>query len=148
MNAVAADHVASCLLAAFSLSDDCVGARVNNDHAKQSLAGLGVSFGELFEKYREKAFRDARFAVAILGQQLRLDARAARCFQDYIDQGKAGGVAVPALEEAFVLFKQGVSVAESIGVNERVEIFVPDAAHLDFAGLQRLIYASIESGQR
>ena len=142
------DHVASSVLAAFSLSDDCFGARVNNDNAMQALAGLGVSFGELFSKYSEIAFRDARVAVAILGQQLRLDERAARCFQNYIEAGIADGAAVPALEEAFVLFKQGVSAAESIGVNERVDSFVPDAAHLDFAGLQRLIYASIESGQR
>ncbi len=142
------DQIAANILAAFSLSDDCPAARVANDDAKKVLAGLGVSFAELFVKYRETAFRDGRVAVAILGQQLRLDPTTASYFKKHIEEGKADGAAVPAVDEAFVLFKNGVSVAESIGVNDRVGTFVPDAAHLDFAGLQRLIYASIESGQR
>jgi hypothetical protein len=55
---------------------------------------------------------------------------------------------VPTVVEAFDLFKRGVDVAESIGVNEFVDAFVPDAAHLGFSGLQRLIYASMEVGNR
>jgi hypothetical protein len=142
------DQIAANILAAFSLSDDCPAARVENDHAKRVLAGLGVSFAELFAKHCEVAFRDARVAVAILGQQLRLDATSAGYFKKHIEEGKAEGAAVPTVVEAFDLFKRGVDVAESIGVNEFVDAFVPDAAHLGFSGLQRLIYASMEVGNR
>jgi len=53
------DAVGSAILVGFSLSDNCDSSRVDNKRAKLGLAGLGVAFGELFERYREAVFRDA-----------------------------------------------------------------------------------------
>ena len=142
------DSVASAILVAFSLSDDCDASRVDNDRAKMGLAGLGVAFGELFDRYRETAFRDSRIAVAVLGSQLKLDPKTAGHLRKHIEEATKAGAAEPPVEDAFVLFRNGIAVAESVGVNAFVEAIVPDAAHLDFEGLQRLVYASAESGHR
>jgi hypothetical protein len=112
-----------------------------------SFAGLGVALGGLFTPHREIAFRDARVAVAILGQQLYLDQTAAGYFQKHLQEGTSDGANVPTVEEAFAQFAQGVAAAEAIGVQEKVSGFVPDAAHLDFGGLKQLVYASMEAKQ-
>jgi len=139
------DQPASVVLAAYSLSDECPAVRVVNDEAKKILAGLGVAFGGLFEGYRESVFRDARVAIAILGQQLNLDPMSAGYFQRHIEASAAAGATIPTIEEAFAQFKKGVTEAASLGVGKTVERFVVDASHLNFGGLQRLIYACIES---
>jgi hypothetical protein len=43
---------------------------------------------------------------------------------------------------------QGVATAEAIGLNSAVSAGVPDAAHLNFGGLKRLVYASMEAKQQ
>jgi tetratricopeptide (TPR) repeat protein len=142
------DYAAGVVLAAYSISDDCPPSRVSNDQAKLSLAGGGLAFAKLFESYREVAFRDARAAVAVLGKQLHLDARAAESFQAGLAEAKADGAIVPTVEEAFVIFRKGVAAAELIGIHEAISTVVPDAAHLDFSGLQQLVYASIDAKQQ
>ncbi|MBX3743653.1 MAG: metallophosphoesterase [Akkermansiaceae bacterium] len=142
------DAVGSVILIGFSLSDDCSSSWVDNNRAKLGLAGLGVALGELFENYRASVFRDARVGVAVLGQQLELDTTTAAHFRKHIDEGKKVGAVVPTVDEAFTLFRKSVAAAESIGVNEFVDAIVPDAAHLDFEGLKRLVYAAAESRHR
>jgi hypothetical protein len=139
------DAVANVILLAYSLSDECESSRADNDDARKALASLGVAFAELYDRYNELSFRDARVAVAVLGQQLRLDETAARHFKTHLDEGKKTGAKTPSVEDAFPLFKDAIAKAEAIGVNSFVDAVVPDAAHLDFVGLQRLLLASAES---
>ena len=142
------DHVASAILAAFSVSDDCPTSRVENDRAKLSLGGMGLAFRELFTAHREVAFRDARISVAVLGQQLNLDSTSVGYFQTHLQEAKADGAKVPSVEESFHLLHQGVVTAKAIGLNSAVSAVVPDAAHLNFDGLKRLVYASMEAKQQ
>lgn len=142
------DAVGSAILVGFSLSDDCSSSRVDNNQAKFGLAGLGVALGELFDRYRESVFRDARVGVAILGQQLKLDATTAAHFRRHIEEGTKEGAVVPKVDEAFTLFQKSLAAAESIGVSEFVDAVVPDVAHLDFEGLKRLVYASADAVRR
>lgn len=142
------NHASGVVLAAFSLSDDSAEVRVTNDQAKTDFANLSFQFRELFAKYREVSFRDARIATAILGQQLKLDERAAANFQKGLEEGIAEGATVPTIAEAFVWFIKGIAAAEAIGVHESVLQLVTNPAHLTFNGLERLIHSSMEANQR
>ncbi len=142
------DNASAALLEAYSISDGCAGSAVDNERAKQSLAGLGVAFGELFASYREVGFNDARAAVAVLGQTLHLDTVAASYFRKHLDESTAQGAKVPSVEEAFGVLRQGIFAATAIGVNDAVAALVPDAMTLGFHGLQQLIYASIAAHKR
>lgn len=119
--------------------------QVDNDQAKKSLAGLGVSFGELFIKYHEVAFRDARIAIAVLGQQLRLDEAAKGYFLKYIEEALADGAIEPAVDNAFELLKQGVIAAEAIGVAAEVASVLTSAISLTYDGLWKLVSASMSA---
>lgn len=60
-------------LSGWSLADQAGAAVSDNERAKLSLNGLGVAFGELYQRYHDWAFVEARLAVAQLGLRLRLD---------------------------------------------------------------------------
>ncbi|HAL71674.1 MAG TPA: hypothetical protein DCP71_07865 [Verrucomicrobiales bacterium] len=137
--------VGNAILVAFSLSDDCDSSRVENDRSKMGLAGLGRAFSQLFDNYREMAFRNARIAVAILGQKLVLDSTTAGHLKRHVEECTRAGATVPTIAEAFDWLRKGIKAAEAIGVSQLVESVVPDATHLDYDGLQRLIYASVDS---
>ncbi|MCF8145338.1 MAG: metallophosphoesterase [Deltaproteobacteria bacterium] len=138
------DQMAANLLAAYSISDNCPDqGQVDNDRAKISLAGLGVSFGELFTSYHETAFRDARAATAVLGLQLHLDQETKGYFQKHLQEAIAGGATAPDLDTSFNLFREGVIAAEAIGVDAEVSSALPPATSLTYDGLRRLIFASM-----
>ncbi len=50
---------------------------------KLSLAGLGVTFANLFAAYSDRVFVEARAAVAVLGLRLPLDPRARGYFEKW-----------------------------------------------------------------
>ncbi len=145
------DAAVSAVLLAYSLSDDCGLVRINNDQALIGLSALGLTFRELFSKYRESVFRNARVAVGFIGQHLhitKITEVTAGHLQRHIAEGMTPEMNMPNLEEAFALLQEAIASAELIGVNEFAEAVVPDAAHLDFSGLKRLVYASAETQNR
>lgn len=140
------DHVAATLLSAYSISDNCPDrSQVDNGQAKKSLAGLGVSFGELFTNYHETAFRDARVAIAVLGQQLHLDQAAEGYFHKHIKEALADGATEPNVDDAFNLFRQGAIAAEAIGVAAEVASALQPAMSVTYDGLRKLVLASMSA---
>ncbi|MDG4477011.1 metallophosphoesterase [Thiovibrio frasassiensis] len=140
------NQVEGALLAAYAISDNVPNqSRVNNDDAKMNLAGLGVSFGELFVNYHETAFRDAQIAVAVLGQQLHLDSETSGYFQNHIKEALADGAIEPDVDNAFNLFRQGVIAAEAIGVDAEVASTLPSTTTLTYDGLRKLVFATMSA---
>lgn len=133
------------LLASFSLCDQCPATQVDNDRAKNSLAGLGVAFGALYVAYANPAFRDARMAVAVLGQTLRLDATTRGYFQTHVREATAQGATRPTPEQAFLALSAGLVAAAQIGLDAALTKLLPKAEALTFAGLQQLVQHSIGS---
>ena len=133
-------HAISALLAAYSLSDQCRASFVDNNQAKQSLAGLGAALGDLYSTYNNPTFRDARMAVAALGQTLRLDEKAATYFQKHENETFRDGAIRPTLDIALQQFDQGVAAAISTDVDDAVAPMIPRS--MTFNGLQQLIFNS------
>lgn len=127
----------SVMLQAYSLSDQCPASLVDNDRAKVSLAGLGVAFGNLYAAYTNPAFRDARMAVVILGQTLRLDGTTASYFQRHESEATQDGATRPTLKVAFQQFSQGVAAAISTGIDEAIAVIV--SKEMTFNGLHQLV---------
>lgn len=127
----------SVILAAYSLSNECLAPRVDIDRAHKSLAGLGVSFGKLYDDYSATIFRDARMSIAVIGQALRYDATAANYYQHHATESVKFGATRPSMDDAFRLLGEGVSAARAIGIDASVSAIVePD---LTFDGLRQLI---------
>lgn len=137
------------LLASFSLCNQCrPAALVDNNQAKQSLAGLGVAFGALYDAYANPAFRNARMAVAVLGQTLRrLDATARGYFQTHAKEAAAQGAPRPTPEQAFHALSAGIVAAAQIGLDAALTNLLPKPEALTFAGLQQLVQHSIGSAR-
>ncbi|MFY9261137.1 MAG: metallophosphoesterase [Gallionella sp.] len=133
-------HALNVWLAAYSLSDQCLTFLIDNNQAKQSLAGLGVAFGDLYTAYNNPAFRDARMAVAVLGQTLRLDGTAAAYLKKHENETLRDGAIRPTLDIALQQFSHGVAAAISTGVDESVATFIP--REMTFNGLQQLVFHS------
>lgn len=136
----------SIVLQSFSLCDQCrPAALVDNNQAKQSLAGLGVAFGALYDAYINPTFRDARMAVAVLGQTLRLDATARGYFQTYAKEAAAQGATRPTLEQASHALSAGIVAAAHIGLDAALTDLLPKAEALTFDGLKQLVEHSSRS---
>lgn len=138
-------QAASALLAAYALSDQCPAPPVDNEHARMTLAGMGVSLGKLYAAYNNRDFRDARMAVATLGQTLPFNLTAVHYSQRHADEATAQGAVQPNLEQAFDWFHAGVIAAAKIGVDATVAALLPKADEFVFAGLRRLIMYSAQS---
>lgn len=135
------DQAASVALGAFSLSDQCSDKRVDNDRAMANLASLGLAFGGLYEAYNTLVFRDARMAVAVLGQTLRLDAVAKKYFQIHAQESASQGASRPDLEQSIQLLRNGTVEAERVGFEVPFAAF-PKADALTFVGLEELVRSS------
>ncbi|OGU20467.1 MAG: hypothetical protein A2580_15365 [Hydrogenophilales bacterium RIFOXYD1_FULL_62_11] len=133
---------ADIMLAGYSLCDQCPAALVDNDGAKKGLAGLGVAFGALYYAYNNPAFRDARMAVAVLGQTLRLDATANGYFKTHAREATSQGAPQPDLEQALQLLRAGVIAAARIGLDTSLTALLPKADELTFGGLEQLVWHS------
>lgn len=133
-------HALGVLLAAYSLSDQCPASLIDNNQARQNLAGLGVAFGVLYTSYNTPLFRDARMAVTVLGQTLRLDEKAATYFKKHETETLRDGAIRPTLDIALQQFSEGVAAAISTGVDETVASLI--SRDMTFNGLQQLIFNS------
>jgi tetratricopeptide (TPR) repeat protein len=133
------------LLQSFSLCDQCPAVLVDNNQAKNSLAGLGVAFGALYDAYANPAFRDARMAVAVLGQTLRLDPTARGYFQTHAREVTAQGATRPNPKQALLALSAGIVAAAQIGLDATLTDLLPKAEALTFAGLQQLVQYFIYS---
>lgn len=130
------------LLAAYSLSDQCAQAFVNNDQAMKSLNGMGMAFANLFESYNDLVFRDARMSIAVLGQTLRLDVVGEANFKFHMSQSLVKGVVKPNLTHAIRIIKNAIMSANDMAQMSEVPHVLPDMSTWTFMGLERLVESS------
>lgn len=135
-------HAASVMLESFSLSDQCPATLVHNELAKNSLTGIGLAFGALYDAYNNPAFRDARMAVAVLGQSLRLDSTAKSYFQKHAREATAQGAEQPDQAQAIQQFRSGVIAAAEVGLDASLTALLPKEGGLTFEGLEQLVWHS------
>jgi hypothetical protein len=135
----AGDHAFGALLACWSLADQSGAAPPDNDHAKKSFAGLGVAFAELFERYPDTAFIEARHATGQLGLRLRLDDTARRYFKSHLAEAEATGIKPKDLAGAFSRLQTGLNLAwENCAERESLAECIPKPQAMRFDGLKRL----------
>jgi hypothetical protein len=139
------NFVENAMLAAYSISDQSSGRRVDNKQATTILAGLGVPFGALYDAYGSSAFRDARMAVAILGLTLKPDNRSEAHLGTHQRETEAQGANAPNLEQAIPLLQAGIAAAAQIGLDARIGELVSQAEEITFSGLEELIFAFAQS---
>lgn len=133
------DHALSAWLAGWSLADQSGVEPPDNDRAKKSLAGLGVAFAELFKRYPDRAFIEARYAVGQLGLKLRLDDTARRYFKSHLGEAEAEGVKPTDLDGAFSRLQTGLNLAwENCAEHESLTERIPKPQAMRFDGLKRL----------
>lgn len=133
------NRAAGVMLQSFSLCDQCPTTMVNNNDAMKSLAGLGVAFGALYDAYNNPVFRDARMAVAVLGQTLHLDSKAKGFYQTHAHDAAAQGAAQPDRDQAFQLLRAGIIAAARVGFDTFLTALLPKAEELTFEGLEQLV---------
>ena len=127
------------VLLAFSIADQSDHRQVENEQAKLGLAGLGVALGRLFEETKDPVFLQGRAAVAVLGQQLRLDSTTASYFRRYYEEATAQGAGRPNVVQALSWFCDAVSAANRSGISRMVSERVGAVERLTYGGLQRLL---------
>lgn len=120
-----------------SLADGIENSPPDNEQTKLSLAGMGVAFQGLFEKYNDHLFLESRHAVGLAGLRLKLDGIAQSYFQRYKCETEAQGISLNA-EEAIDKIIQGVNKAWSLHEIELPE-FVPKVTGLTFDGLRYVL---------
>lgn len=128
----------SAMLESFSLSDQCPDNLVDNDQAKKGLASLGVTFGELYDAYAHSIFRDARMAISVIGQTLRLDTVTKGYFQKYARESAIQGSPQFDLTQAFQLLQAG-TIAAVVGPIPTLSHLLPKPDELTFSGLEQLV---------
>lgn len=133
------NHVLGAWLGGCSLADQQGVVSPDNDQTKMSLAGLGIAFAELFQRYSDRAFVEAEFAAAQLGMQLRLDTTAQYYFKEHLAHAEAEGVVSTDLPRAIARLQTGLTkawecCAEQEGLKERI----PRPHDMHFDGLKRL----------
>jgi hypothetical protein len=133
------DYALGAWLAGWSLADQSGVAPPDNDTAKKVLAGLGVAFAELFKRYPDPAFVEARHAMGQLGLRLRLDDKTRRYFKSYLAETEAEGVESADLSGAFNRLQTGLIRAwENCAERESLAERIPKPQTMRFDGLKRL----------
>lgn len=126
-------------LAGWSLADQAGVAPPDNNDASVGLGGLGVAFGALFERYGERAFNEARAAVARLGLGLRLDSKSRGYLIGHLEEAESTGASAMEPVDALECLKSGLLRAwEVCGDREALADRIPVPDQMRFEGLARL----------
>ncbi len=130
---------ASAVLLAYSIADQAPEKALSNDQAKQSLASLGIALGNLFIDFKDVRLLNGQAAVAVLGNQLRLDRTTASYFNTYLNNAKALGAEMPTSDKAFLLLDEAITATAKQDVPSIIISRLGDPARFTFVRLQTLI---------
>ena len=141
---VVGNRCCSIWLAATSLADNTSRAWPSSEDAIKAFAGMGTTFGLLYELFDERAFIEACSATAQLGQSIKHENSSDEYFQEATDLARAAGVAGVSLSKAFERLIHGVVTAW-----ERREVdlseWLQDAPDFEYKYLRSLIHLDVES---
>jgi hypothetical protein len=125
-------------LTGISVADGTERTSPDNNNVKQCLAGIGVAFGELYNKYRERIFIEALGAIAQLGFKLILDDTTKNYFTQH--QAIAQQEGVTQVDDALALervIRGIVQAGEKSGAT--LPFYIPRPETLTFEGLKSLL---------
>lgn len=136
------DSALGAVLDCWSLADEAATAPPDNRNAKLSLAGLGVAFGVLQERFADPRFDPGRSAVVWLGLRLDLDARTHGYFERHRDDAQARGASTSSLDEAITQLRDGLNAAwEVSGRQAELADRIRSPSQMGFSDLSRLVQA-------
>ena len=104
-------QAAAALLAGLSISDEFSRARIELDRAKISLAGLGVSFGELAKATGRDVYARGLRAVAVLGMLTQPDPKTSEYFKRHSRKADEFNVGTPDLSKVILWLQEAVEAA-------------------------------------
>jgi Icc-related predicted phosphoesterase len=108
---VAGHRCNSISLAAASLADNTDRTWPSVEDATKAFAGMGTTFGRLYQLYDALVFLEACSATAQLGLSTRHDEKGAKYFREAEAQSRDGGVENVSLPQAFSRFTKGILAA-------------------------------------
>lgn len=98
-------------LAGASLADDTARAWPDSEDALKALAGMGTTFGKLYESFNDIAFIEACSATAQLGQLIKHETKSGEYFQEAADLAREAGVSDVTPTQAFARLTKGIVIA-------------------------------------
>lgn len=137
----AGDYAMNAILGGWSLGDEAASGPPDIPDARIVLAGLGVAFGELDQRFGDRRFIAGRGAIAHLGLRLDLDLdpRARGYFERHRREAEAAGAQIADPTEALEQLRAGLVAAwEVCGDRDKLSDRVPAPGSMGFAGLARL----------
>lgn len=136
----AGDYALNAILSGFSLVDQAVPSPANVKDAKLALAGIGVSFGELYQQFRDKRFLHGQSAVAFLGLQLDVDTVARSYFEKHKKESESAGASSPTdVVDGLSKLKDAINAAwEVSGKPSKLLERIAPPSSFSFNGLARL----------
>jgi len=140
---VTGNRCCSICLAAASLADNTDRAWPSSGDALKAFAGMGTTFGRLYQLFDDRTFILACSATAQLGQSIKHETRSEEYFQEAADLAREAGVDGVTLTEAFARFKQGVVTAWERREADLSE-WLQDAPDLKYNCLRSLLHLEVE----
>jgi predicted phosphodiesterase len=136
------DYAVNAILGGWSLADQAASGSPDRRNAKLSLAGLGVAFGGLYQRFGDRRFIAGRGAVAHMGLRLDLDPKTRGYFERHRREAESAGAQTADPTEALEQLRTALVAAWDV-CGDRDELMDRLAApgSTGFAGLARLFSA-------
>lgn len=125
------------VLAGWSIADHPSLQLPENDHAKRALAGLGVTFSALHNKYGGSLYLEGRGAVGQLGLMLSLDPATRAFCKAHVAAAREAGIPQLTPDDAIAKLQNAIGTAwAAVGRAETLPEEVPSPETMTFAGLR------------
>ncbi len=141
---VLGNRCCSIWLAAASLADNTAQAWPDVEDALKVFAGMGTTFGKLYELFDDRTFIEGCSATAQLGQSIKHKTRSEEYFQEAAGLAREAGVDGVTLTQAFARFIQGV-VSAWKRREANLSEWLKDAPDLNYNRLLNLLHLDVES---
>ncbi|MBW7992138.1 MAG: hypothetical protein FVQ84_19280 [Planctomycetes bacterium] len=141
---VMGNRCCSIWLSAVSLADDTDRTWPSSEDALKAFAGMGTTFGKLYDLFDDRIFIEACSATAQLGQSIKHETRSEEYFEEAADRAREAGVDGVTLTQAFDRLTQALVKAwerQEADLSEWLKA-APDLKH---NCLRRLLHLEVES---
>ncbi len=132
-------------LAALSLADNLGLKWPTVEDASKGFAGMGKTFGRLYDIYNDKIFIEACGATLQLGMLVKRDEKGSEYFKEVEEKSLSEGVEKVSIQQALIRFKNGVAAAWERKEVNLSDYSVPDVRELKYGKLYKLLNIEQES---
>jgi hypothetical protein len=139
---VAGNRCNSICLAAMALADNTTQAWPTSEDASKAFAGMGTTFGRLYDLYNDIVFIEACSATAQLGAIVKHDEKGEGYFKEADELGRNAGIENVSLPRAFTRFTNGVLAAWERREMNLSDYNIPAVPELQYERLCHLLQIS------